>query len=121
MNIAARPSRGKPRGTGAVVLTAGGLLAGFAAAACCALPLLLATLGLGGAWLFRVAVVAAPHRTVILMVGGVSLALAAVLWWRQRTAVCEPGAWCARPAVRISTLIGLLIGVMLLVAGYVYV
>jgi mercuric ion transport protein len=103
------------------VLTAGGLLAGFAAAACCALPLLLGTLGLGSAWLFTVARVAAPHRTAILMVGGVTLALAAVLWWRQRTDVCEPGAWCAKPGVRILTLIGLLIGVVLLVAGYVYV
>lgn len=121
MNIAAHPSRGKSRGTGAVVLTAGGLLAGFAAAACCALPLLLGTLGLGSAWLFSVAVVAAPHRTAILVVGGVSLALGAVLWWRQRSEVCEPDAWCARPAVRLLTLIGLVMGVMLLVAGYHYV
>jgi mercuric ion transport protein len=121
MNIAAHRSRGKPRGTGAVVLTAGGLLAGFAAAACCALPLLLGTLGLGSAWLFSVAAVAAPHRTAILIVGGVALALAAVLWWRQRLEVCEPGAWCATPGVRILTLIGLVIGVMLLLAGYIYV
>ncbi len=121
MNAAPRPSRRKPRGTGAVVLTAGGLLAGFAAAACCALPLLLGALGLGSAWLFGVAAVAAPHRTGILIVGGAALALAAVLWWRQRTAVCEPGAWCAKPGVRILTLIGLVIGVALLVAGYVYV
>src|SRR5271156_5285280 len=121
MNTAARPSRGKPRGTSAVVLTAGGLLAGFAAAACCALPLLLGTLGLGSAWLFGVAAVAAPHRAALLIVGGVALALAAVLWWRQRTGVCEPGAWCAKPGVRLFTLIGLLIGVVLLVAGGVYV
>ncbi|MBS0377209.1 MAG: mercuric reductase [Proteobacteria bacterium] len=121
MNVAPRPSRSKPRGTGAVVLTAGGLLAGFAAAACCALPLLLGALGLGSAWLFGVAAVAAPHRTGILIVGGAALALAAVLWWRQRTAVCEPGAWCAKPGVRVLTLIGLVIGAALLVAGYVYV
>jgi mercuric ion transport protein len=121
MNVAARPSRGRPRGTGAVVLTVGGLLAGVAVAACCALPLLLGTLGLGSAWLFTVTALATPHRSAILMVGGAALALAAVLWWRQRTEVCEPGAWCATPAVRIVTLIGLVIGVMLLVAGYVYV
>lgn len=111
----------RSRGSGAVVLTAGGLLAGFATAACCALPLLLGTLGLGSAWLFTVAAVAAPHRTVILSFGGVALALAAVLWWRQRTNVCEPGAWCAKPGVRLATLIGLLTGAMLLVAGFVYV
>jgi mercuric ion transport protein len=121
MNIAAQPSRGKPRGTGAVVLTAGGLLAGFAAASCCALPMLLGTLGLGGAWLFTVAKMAAPHRTVILIGGGVALALAVVLWLRQRTDVCEPGAVCAKPAVRLLTLIGLVIAVVLLVSGYIYV
>lgn len=121
MGNADRQTRGRPRGTGAVVLTAGGVLAGFAAAACCALPLLLGTLGLGSAWLFGVAAVAAPHRTALLIVGGAALALGAVLWWRQRTAECEPGAWCARPGVRILTLIGLVIGVVLLVAGYNYV
>ena len=121
MNNTTGPSRGKPRGIGAVVLTSGGILAGFAAAACCALPLLLGTLGLGSAWLFTVAAVAAPHRTALLIGGGAALALGAVLWWRQRTEVCEPGAWCAKPRVRLLTLIGLLIGVILLVAGYVYV
>ena len=121
MNIAARPSRGRPRGTGAVVLTAGGLLAGFAAASCCALPLLLGTLGLGSAGLFMVAAVAAPHRTAILIVGRMALAIAAALWWRQPAGVCEPGALCAKPWVRILTGIGLVIGVMSCVAGYVYV
>jgi mercuric ion transport protein len=121
MGNADRQTRGRPRGTGAVVLTAGGVLAGFAAAACCALPLLLGTLGLGGAWLFTLAVVAAPHRIAILIVGAAALALGAVLWWRQRADVCEPGSWCAKPGVRILTLTGLVIGVVLLVAGYVYV
>jgi len=121
MSIETRASRGKPRGTGAVVLTAGGLLAGFAAAACCALPLLLGALGLGSAWLYGVAELAAPHRTALLTVGGAALVLGAVLWWRQRTDVCEPGAWCAKPAVRVLTFIGLVIGVALWVAGYIYV
>ena len=121
MSIARSSQQGKPRGTAPVLLTAGGLAAGFAAAACCALPLLLGTLGLGSSWLFTVAAVAAPHRTAILLLGSAALALAAALWWRQRTSVCDPGAWCARPGMRFVTLVGLVIGAMLLVAGYIYV
>jgi len=71
--------------------------------------------------LFNVAIVAAPYRTAILIVGSAALTLAAVLWWRQPTDVCEPGAWCSKPGVRTVTRLGLVIGVVLLVAGYVYV
>ena len=106
---------------GAVVLATGGLLAGLATASCCALPILLGTLGLGSAGLFRLAVFAAPHRPALLVIGAAAIATAAMLLWRQKTEVCEPGALCAKPAVRITTAIGLVIGVVLLIAGYIYV
>jgi mercuric ion transport protein len=115
------PSRSKPTGAAAVILAVGGVLAGLATASCCALPILLGTFGLGGAWLFRLAVVAAPHRTALLVIGGLSLVIAAVLLWRQPTSVCTSGSWCAKPGVRIITSIGLAIGALLLWAGYVYV
>ena len=121
MNTSTSPSRRKPTGAGAVVLAAGGLLAGLATASCCALPILLGTLGLGSAGLFHLAVIAAPHRTTLLIIGAAAIVAAAVLLWRQKTNVCEPGALCAKPGVRITTAIGLVIGVALLIAGYIYV
>lgn len=121
MNTSTSPLRRKPTGAGAVLLATGGLLAGLATASCCALPILLGTFGVGSAWLFRLAVLAAPHRTALLIAGAAAIAMAAVLLWRQRTQVCEPGALCSKPAVRITTSIGLVIGVILLVAGYIYV
>jgi mercuric ion transport protein len=121
MGTVAGSSRKKPSGIVAVMLTAGGLVAGLAAAACCALPLLLATVGLGSAWLFRIAVFTAPHRTAVLIVGGAAIGIAALLLWRQKASACEPGAWCVRPGVRAITFIGLVVGMMLLVAGYIYV
>lgn len=121
MNTLASSSRRKPSGTGAVVLAAGGLLAGLATASCCAIPILLGSLGLGSAGLFRLAVIAAPHRIALLVIGAVAIAAAAVLLWRQRTDACEPGAVCAKPAVRIATAIGLIVSVILLIAGYIYV
>jgi mercuric ion transport protein len=114
-------SRDQPtRGFGAVALTLGGLAAAFGVAACCGLPFMLATLGLGTAWLGGFALLAAPYRPFLLAAATVCLAGAAVLLWRQRAAVCVPGAVCTRPTVRRATVIGLLVGMVLLYLGYTY-
>jgi mercuric ion transport protein len=116
-----KASRGQPtRGAGAVLLTLGGLIAAFGVASCCGLPFMLATVGLGTAWLGGLALLAAPHRLILLAAATVCLASAAVLLWRQRAAVCAPGAVCMRPAIRGATMIGLLVGLALLYLGYTY-
>jgi mercuric ion transport protein len=102
------------------LLTVGGLAAAFGVAACCGLPLMLATFGLGTAWLGGFALVAAPHRLFLLATATVCLACAAVLLWRQRAVVCVPGAVCTRPAIRGATMIGLFVGLVLLYLGYSY-
>jgi mercuric ion transport protein len=109
-----------PGGAAATLLTFGGLAAAFGAASCCALPLLFASLGLGTAWLGGIALLAAPHRGVLLAAAAVCLAGGAVLLWRQRAAAaaCTPGTACARPAVRSMTVAGLLLGSVLLALGY---
>jgi mercuric ion transport protein len=81
---------------------------------------MLATLGLGTAWLGGVAVLATPHRPLLLTVAAACLASAAILMWRQRAAVCVPGAFCPHPAIKRATVIGLLVGVVLLYLGYTY-
>ena len=104
-------------GTGSVLLTLGGLAAAFGVASCCGLPFL----GTGTAWLTGFALLAAPHRSVLLIVGAVCLAGGAALFWRQqRIAACTPGAFCSRPAVGNLTRAGLLVGVVLLYLGYAY-
>ena len=116
-----KASRGQPTsGAGAVLLTLGGVVAAFGVASCCGLPLMLATVGLGTAWLGGLALLAAPHRLILLAAATVCLASAAVLLWRQRAAVCAPGAVCMRPAIRGATMIGLLLGFGLLYLGYTY-
>ena len=115
------PDERPTRGAGAVVLTAAGLAAAFGVASCCGLPLLLATTGLGTAWLGGFALLAAPHRAFLLAAATACLAAAAVLLWRQRSAArCASDTICARPAVRGVTLIGLLVGFVLLYLGYAY-
>src|SRR5712671_2983378 len=90
------PSAMKARENGALLLAAGGLAAAFGAASCCALPLLLGSVGLGSAWLVTVAWLAAPHRialliaAVVFLVGGGGTFL-----WRRRRA-CTTGVSLSR-------------------------
>ena len=109
--------------SGASLLTLGGLAASFGLAACCALPLLLTTLGLGTAWLAGIATLAAPNRSLLLAVGALCLGGGAILLWRQQrhAASCGSNGICTPPLVRGLTLVGLLIGAALLYAGYLYV
>jgi mercuric ion transport protein len=119
----APPASRSVRETGAVLLTTTGIVAAFGAASCCALPMLLGTLGLGSAWLFGLSLLAGPHRTVLLAAAAACLAGGTVLLWRQRAAAaCEPGSACsANPALRHLVPAGLAVGIVLLVLGYAYV
>lgn len=115
----AAPRKATPSG---LVLTAAGIAAAFGAAACCALPLLLAGAGLGTAWLGGVALIAAPHRPILLVAAAALLVAGAAVLWRQHRAAraCAVDGACARPAYRLATLVGLLLGAGLLGLGYVY-
>jgi mercuric ion transport protein len=107
---------------GMAFLTAGGLAAAFGVASCCALPLLLTTLGLSTAWLGGVAMTAAPHRELLLIVGAAALLGGTILLWRQQrvAATCAVGQVCMPKGIRIVTFVGLIAGAGLLWAGYRY-
>jgi mercuric ion transport protein len=114
-----RPER--VRDTGALVLAVGGVAAAFGAASCCALPLLLGSLGLGSAWLVAVAWLAAPHRVVLLsaaivcLVGGVAMFI-----WRRRVAAGTPGVACGSAATAAFVVGVLSLGTVLVVLGFMY-
>lgn len=112
----------QPKTIAALSLTLGGIASGFAAASCCALPMLLASAGIGSAWLGGIAVPAAPYRVWFLAFGAVSLLAGALLLGRQqaRAMRCGTDGTCVPAAVRLFTLAGLLIGVVLLWLGYRY-
>jgi mercuric ion transport protein len=104
-------------------LTLGGIAAAFGVASCCGLPIVLASLGIGSASLFSVAIAAAPYRQPLLAIGTLCLLGGALLLFRQqRTAwSCDTGKTCAPRSMRLATLVGLLIGGWLLWLGYHYV
>jgi len=75
----------------------GGAMAAFAASVCCLGPLVLVTLGMGGAWISNLTALE-PYRPVFV---GVSLAFMGLAWHRiyRRPAAetCAPGQACALP------------------------
>ncbi|HZP94628.1 MAG TPA: mercuric ion transporter MerT [Burkholderiales bacterium] len=82
-------------GTG--TLAAGGLAA-VLASACCLGPLVLVSLGLGGAWMSNLTALE-PFRPWFLGAALVALALAYRRIFRP-AAACKPGEACAVPATR---------------------
>jgi len=123
--MTSRPPRettpGRPAEPAAAALAVGGLAAAFGAAACCALPLGLAALGLGTAWLGSIALAAAPHQGLLMALSAASLLGAGLLVLRAwRRTDCRTDGACARPAYRGLTIAGLLVGGALLGAGYAF-
>ena len=112
----------RPKGFGTISLALGGIASGFLAATCCALPMLLASAGLGSAWLVGIAVPAAPYRLWFVAFGAISLVAGGVLLARQqmRAARCGADGLCVPAALRVVTLVGLLFGAVLLWLGYRY-
>ena len=117
----AAPQNVPTRNADTLLLAAGGVAAAFGAASCCALPLLLGTLGLGSAWFVTVASVAVPHRLALLAVATGCLAAGGVLQWRRRrTAACETGA-CGSPVMITSVVTCLLsLGAVLVALGWIF-
>jgi mercuric ion transport protein len=116
------PSGQPLRDTGATLLTLGGVAAAFGLASCCGLPFLLATtLGVSSAWMGGIALLAAPHRLLLLWAGAFCLVAGALLLGCRRTAaLCASDAICSKPTVRALTIVGLVVGLALLSIGYLY-
>lgn len=78
------------------LVAAGGALGAIAAMSCCIVPLVLFTLGIGGAWIGNLTALA-PYQPIFI-VGTVGfLAAGYYLVYRKPTAACAEGEACARP------------------------
>lgn len=100
-----------------VALTTGGVSA-LLTGACCVVPLLLVSAGLGGAWLANLRLLE-PYRWVFIGMGLVALAFA---WKRiyRPAAECKPDEVCAVPQVRRGYRIYFWLVALLLVFMAVY-
>lgn len=97
----------------APVAAALGLGAVTAAAACCVLPLALASIGVGAGLASGLADLASV-RTPLLVLSAVAVAVAWVMWWRKRETACAPGDACAAEA-KSRRAVGLLVAATALV------
>jgi mercuric ion transport protein len=100
------------------LLAAGGLFGALAASTCCLLPLVLFSLGVGGAWIANLTALA-PYQPVFL---GLTLAcLLAGFWlvYRRPKAACAEGEACARPMPRRIVRIALWLATGLVAAALV--
>lgn len=82
------------------LMLAGSGIAALLASACCIGPLVLVSIGLGGAWLSNLQALE-PYRPVFIGVALSALALAYRRVFRP-AAACAPGDLCAVPRVRIA-------------------
>jgi mercuric ion transport protein len=103
----------------AALLTVGGIGAAFADASCCGLPFLLASTGIGFAWLTGLAIFSAPYRPLLLVAAAVCLLGGAALLWRQQKVARACGVG-TKPLARNAIIAGLAVGVVLFYLGYTY-
>src|ERR1700676_1613296 len=101
MEGASRPAIDMTGDAGAVERKAGlaaigGVLGAVAASSCCILPLLLFTMGIGGAWVGNLTALG-PYEPIFVAVTLGFLAIGYYLVYRRPASVCAEGAVCRRP------------------------
>jgi len=78
------------------LVAAGGILGAIGASACCIVPLVLFSLGVGGVWIGRLTALS-PYQPVFIALTFGFLGYGYWLVYRKPAAACADGAACARP------------------------
>ena len=104
------------------VVVAGGILGALAASSCCVVPLLLFSLGIGGAWIANLTALA-PYKPLFVAAtaGLLGYGFYSVYWKPKRACVAD--AACARPLPNRVVKVGLWIATVLVVIalGFDYI
>jgi len=110
---ALRPETGKD--VTKALFAAGGLVAAFGVASCCALPMALSLLGVSAASLVGIRFLAAQYQQELFYGAVVSLVAAAYVIWRQRRrGACGSDSACARPSLDWASKIAVVLAAGLL-------
>ena len=107
------------KSSGIVALAASGAGAAFALAACCAVPALLISVGVGTAWVAPIASASQPHSDALTGVSAFAL-MASVGAVARAPRTCKPGAICARGWFRWSIVAVAFAGAALLMLSSIY-
>jgi mercuric ion transport protein len=116
-SLLASPEKG--RDAVKTALAAGGLLAAFGVASCCALPVALSLLGVSAASLVGIGYLAAQYQQELFYAAAICLGASAFIMVRQRRArVCAPGAACASSILDWGSKVALVFAVGLLMLTF---
>jgi len=78
------------------IMAAGSILGAITASSCCILPLVLFSLGIGGAWVGNLTALY-PYKPYFVTITLLFLAGGFYMAYRRPKAVCGPGSYCATP------------------------
>ncbi|MER8524605.1 MULTISPECIES: mercuric transporter MerT family protein [unclassified Mesorhizobium] len=101
------------------LIALGGILGALAASSCCIVPLLLFSLGIGGAWIGNLTALA-PYKP--FFVAGTASLLGCgfyLVYWKPRRA-CADDAACARPIPNGLVQLALWIATVLVIAAFAF-
>jgi mercuric ion transport protein len=96
------------------LLAAGGLVAAIGAASCCVIPFALFMVGIGGAWIGRLAALE-PYQPIFAAIALACLGVGFYLVYRKPKAACAEGSYCASPSSHRIAKIGLWTATVLVV------
>ncbi len=101
------------------MIAVGGIFGALAASSCCIVPLILFSLGIGGAWIGNLTALA-PYKPIF--VAGTAGLLGYgfyLVYWKLRRA-CAEGAACARPISNHLVQLALWIATVLVIAAFAF-
>jgi mercuric ion transport protein len=101
------------------LIAIGGVFGALAASSCCIVPLILFSLGIGGAWISNLTALA-PYKPIF--VAGTAGLLGYgfyLIYWKPRRA-CAEGTACARPISNRLVRVALWIATALVIAAFAF-
>ncbi|MQW60089.1 mercuric transporter MerT family protein [Sinorhizobium meliloti] len=101
------------------LVAVGGILGALGASSCCIIPLVLFSLGIGGAWIGNLTALAPYKPYVVAGTTGVLGYGFYLVYWKPRR-VCADNAACARPVPSRLVQIALWIATVLVAAAFVF-
>ena len=101
------------------LVVVGGLLGALAASSCCIIPLVLFSLGAGGAWIGKLTALA-PYQPIFLTFALGFIGYGYWLVYHRTTAVCAEGDTCARPLPRQLLKLGLWAATLIVAAALAF-
>lgn len=79
------------------IAATGGVIGAILASSCCIMPLVLVTLGVGGAWIGNLAALE-PYKPILVLATFGFLGFGFWQVYRKPKVACEDGSYCATPA-----------------------